>query len=75
MIHFEDIYLGPAGRVQQSEKKGVREKSTEEKKEEGEKKRKRGTTRIGSNQGNEITKNPGVQRSGINRARQSAVLC
>lgn len=72
MIHFEDIYLGPDGREQQSEKKGVRERKAEGKRK---KEKKRDTTRIGSNQGNEITKNPGVQRSGINRTRQSAVLC
>lgn len=39
------------------------------------KQKKRSITRTGSNQGNEITKNPGVRHSGINRARQSPVLC
>lgn len=72
MIHFENIYLGAAGREQQSEKKSMRKKNRGEKKGAEEK---RGITRIGSNQGSEITKNPGVKLSGISRTWQSHVLC
>lgn len=74
MIHFENIYLGAAGRKQQSEEKKEHERGRQRGEEKQQKKR--GITRIGSNQGGEITKNPGAFRhSGISRARQSPVLC